>query len=755
MARYFQATQQGFLDDAMYQHPTELMAQALQAKDQEVDSFLDEIKALEEVDIIRNKKDNDSALAIRDQMDNRVNSLTEEAMGDLTNVGRYNMKIKDLQRDLNRSVKEGDIFKLKENKEAIDADVKENERLYKLDPSKYRGVNDISEIRGYVEDRYEGFKDEEGSYRDPQGLSLVGTKTSGEIVDDIFAKNTKMDYSYIRGRSRGYNRQLDRKGFTPAEISSSIKSFVESDENIQKAIQQQVDFSNYRDKDSTNYKQEEQKIIQELQKVAQSKYAENIVVDKLITSPLADPSSSGGGENPSPAVLSEDGNLLIKNPAFNLNTNLGLSTDKLKQDSVPQEEMLTERNNRLTTHFQDRNNQIYSGLQTKFNADGVLPKGITMGNEGKFVNSEGNTVPLSEAIVGISATSQPAYISMYNTAQKQLKANEILENSYKEMGLAKFDNISSSKNTTVNMEFQRGGKLITEKDADLFDEHFSSTSGNAQILLSSFESQPIGTNNYMTVQRTGETVEQAKERMAKQLGTAYKEKSTFISVITGYEDLADRGYVTLNSISDQMQVMQKLTAKTKSKKELTDLEKLFQGQVNNDLEKVKSDIASEEGESYLKNLEKQLKDVTNEDIEANLSFKQPDYEVDNSMFPTTYVPDSPYIVKATVTFKSEGRQQQLDYIFNGETGPMIEKVKHLQEQRRQLFQHAELVKQGFGGRLIEDDNTFSAEIMDFEDKSGTKYTIKDGRLYGNDRMITDEEEALIVLGKYIAYSTED
>ncbi len=742
-SRFTQASEVGFLDNAMYENPTELMAMALKNKDNQVNDFMQNLSLFDEIDILRNKADDPYAQQIRSDIDSKVDALSREGMSDKLNISKYTNKVRDLQREVNRSVKEGDIHHLRKNYEAIEKMVKSQEELYKTDPSKFVGVDDVSEIRGYVQSKYQGFKDEEGGYVNPQEIALVGREETSKLLEEAIKGHTAFDHTFIRGNSLGGRTRKDTKGLTEAELMGSIKTFIDADQSIQKTIEQELEFEKYRGNKNITYEDVRNRLEQDMFNIGQEKYFKRVTHDEKHTY-IPTPESSPGTKSTGPNLVSYE-NALVTNGANEI-------LELAERDPENLDKAIKEYSKARKEHYSKSLMTSFDPHIQKLAQDsGIEVIGMTDSTPFlHYIDEQGNVVDAKTKLLAVvSQGERQSRASEYDIATTMYISNNILEESLSEL-VSTQEGKDQFMTTMANEKYNNIVNKFSTNNIDRatltgLQNAFKAEWSNLPIDVKDFESRPVATNTYMSVQRKGETREQAKQRLIQELGTAYKPDETEVYVVSGIqEEVSSSGTISLNNVKNQIPFIQSLKGKmpkTPKKGSILDrvLESYFE---NNTTEGINIGSVAAADQAEFKNA---LDIIEKAEQDAQLILKDTAVKSETPVsLPESYTPGRPVVMRGAVTYGDF----TLTYPFNVENGYFPEEVVNNLNNMKSLYAPAENIRQSLGGKLLH-NNVFVPNITSFNHQGTTYKKDDNGRLLENDKIVSDESTALQVLALYI------
>ena len=292
--RYYQPTESQFLDDAMYQHPVELMQAAIQANDQRLNTAYDNLGDIDEnLKIHEHKKDTDSAREISSKYLSKIDELTKLADEGKVPLPKVNQQIKELSRQLNRDVTDGDIFHINQRNKEIQELKKSLKSQYESSPEKFPQISSKEEIDSYVDSQYQGFKSEEGEYNQAPSTTLHGRDTNLSIIQNVLSQHTGSSFTNRSIDEMGGMLDTQYKGIKIGEINSAIDSFLISDPQIEKSLMQEAEMRTMRGQ-TTTFQQVKSEYAQELKQLAGEIYKRRLV-SRVPTPPKT---TGGGGRNP-------------------------------------------------------------------------------------------------------------------------------------------------------------------------------------------------------------------------------------------------------------------------------------------------------------------------------------------------------------------------------------------------------------------------------------------------------------------------
>lgn len=115
MARFYQTASPEYLNDIMYQPPWEMLMAAAAKKDQDIQNAVDTLEIFNNLPVdFWKEADTDRANQVKDYYQGKVDDITTMLQNNVLDPNAQR-GIKDLQRELQRDVESGNIYKLQEN----------------------------------------------------------------------------------------------------------------------------------------------------------------------------------------------------------------------------------------------------------------------------------------------------------------------------------------------------------------------------------------------------------------------------------------------------------------------------------------------------------------------------------------------------------------------------------------------------------------------------------------------------------------
>ena len=239
MGRFFKATPTSFLDDAMYQHPTDLMQKALMTKEKSAQNRLALMKGVDdELEVNPHAKDRDNAIQIRDKIDQQKEDLIQDFYKNPDMDATRRSKLMNLQKEVKNQMSTGKIAQFNKNNKAIQARKKTLGEQYDKNPEKFRAFSSRQEVMDQVDYEYQGGIDKEGNLLEPTSFSLAESNDTMTDVQNALGKKTGKDFTGVSNID-GLKQKYSMEGFSNEEIENTMQSYVRSSDKIQNAIQQE------------------------------------------------------------------------------------------------------------------------------------------------------------------------------------------------------------------------------------------------------------------------------------------------------------------------------------------------------------------------------------------------------------------------------------------------------------------------------------------------------------------------------------
>jgi hypothetical protein len=248
MGQFYKGTEATFLDNAMYQAPYELMAGAIAKKDQEIQGDIDARTALGETlkaQVLDPDKPELQKLIkqYEDEIDTSVNSI-------LNNVMSYDKTtLYSLKKRINEDWSLGKVASMQHNKKLYDDWVTAEEEKIKKDPNLYApGLFD--KIKATKMQEYSGVDYKSpGVFNTFQTEETIGVKDTLIVLEDIMkgavpGVNHSTSWDNDRGGWRVKSNSSE-KFFTPDQLQSMYKNFLETTPNYLQGIAQRQKYDMY------------------------------------------------------------------------------------------------------------------------------------------------------------------------------------------------------------------------------------------------------------------------------------------------------------------------------------------------------------------------------------------------------------------------------------------------------------------------------------------------------------------------------
>ena len=257
MGRFYESTAGRFIDDKMFEAPSQLMAQAIASKDKQVDSYIDKVDAFDpllKIDAL--EQDTPRGREIIAQYHKRMNEITDAIQKNPLSFGKYGRDIKSLGRDIDSDFSSGEAYTINQYKKNVlneydkigkldakdgyEADYKDREQNNIL--ANYEGVNWNKEMgkaqgRPDIANSYHGLKFDDGflAHMKADGYSYdIDTKSGGYIFTKKGSNETLSEqklaeatYKYMNSDlafqdAVGRRKQLNQGGFENADLSKAM-----------------------------------------------------------------------------------------------------------------------------------------------------------------------------------------------------------------------------------------------------------------------------------------------------------------------------------------------------------------------------------------------------------------------------------------------------------------------------------------------------------------------------------------------------
>lgn len=241
MGRFYESTAARYVDDKMFQAPSQLMAEAMQAKDAMIDKEVDTVEAydkllkLQALDV-----DNPRANQLISEYHSKIDDIVKGISKNPLDFNNYSRTIRELGRDIQTNWTNGEAANIQNNKNRYDAEIEAIDKLdakdgYEADfkvKEKARILAKYNEAGGAnwnkdlgkatnsldIADAYHGLKFDDGF--------LAHMKAKGYS----YKKDTKGGDGYI------YTKKDSTKQLTPEELAEATYQYMEADPAFQAAV---------------------------------------------------------------------------------------------------------------------------------------------------------------------------------------------------------------------------------------------------------------------------------------------------------------------------------------------------------------------------------------------------------------------------------------------------------------------------------------------------------------------------------------
>lgn len=242
MGQFYKGADITFLDDAMYNAPSELMGQIIAKKDKEVEDTAkakDELSAL--LDAKGLKADDPRLQEIIGGYTNQVGDISSGIYGDAMNAATYMPKIEDLKRKINTDWKMGEVAKIQGNLAAFNTWEEETKKQIdkagnKVSPQQWEllRAKKLAEFKGT---NYQNAN----TYNTFSGEALLEKKPSDVFIDDMFKEKVGKVKSISWDQDRGLweiKGERGTEGWNDQDLKSAYKASLAADPNQLGAMQQ-------------------------------------------------------------------------------------------------------------------------------------------------------------------------------------------------------------------------------------------------------------------------------------------------------------------------------------------------------------------------------------------------------------------------------------------------------------------------------------------------------------------------------------
>jgi len=304
MGRFFKATPTTFLDDAMYQHPTDLMKQALMTKEKDAQQRLSVLEGVDnELEVDPHNKDRKDANKIVNEISRRKDSLVDDFYKNPDMNATRRAKLTKLQRDIKRQVTRGEIKKINDNNKFIKERKKTLLEQYDKNPEKFKAFDSARDVEDYVDYKYRGAIGEGGELNDPDNFSLVESNDTMTDIKKAFEMKTGKNYtSDITDKE--FRTKIKTDGFTDQDIEDVMDSYIESSDKIQSAVQQEWEVRKASGENDLTRSQVKNKYASRLKNTAKDQLGqETVLYSRKPVNKKESSSGSDQGEGIDPSAL--------------------------------------------------------------------------------------------------------------------------------------------------------------------------------------------------------------------------------------------------------------------------------------------------------------------------------------------------------------------------------------------------------------------------------------------------------------------
>ena len=304
MGRFFKATPTTFLDDAMYQHPTDLMKQALMTKEKDAQQRLSVLEGVDnELEVDPHNKDRKDANKIVNEISRRKDSLVDDFYKNPDMNATRRAKLTKLQRDIKRQVTRGEIKKINDNNKFIKERKKTLLEQYDKNPEKFKAFDSARDVEDYVDYKYRGAIGEGGELNDPDNFSLVESNDTMTDIKKAFEMKTGKNYtSDITDKE--FRTKIKTDGFTDQQIEDVMDSYIESSDKIQSAVQQEWEVRKASGENDLTRSQVKNKYASRLKNTAKDQLGqETVLYSRKPVNKKESSSGSDQGEGIDPSAL--------------------------------------------------------------------------------------------------------------------------------------------------------------------------------------------------------------------------------------------------------------------------------------------------------------------------------------------------------------------------------------------------------------------------------------------------------------------
>ena len=250
MGQFYKGADITFLDDAMFNAPSELMGQLIAKKDKEVEgaisantelnALIDKISAL--------SPDEPRAREIRESYSNEIDSITSSIYSDAMNANTYMPKINALKKQIGTDWSSGEVSKIEANKASYDLWEKELKEKIKAKPDQFPPdvVQTLTakKLAEYKQKGGIGYKPS-GDYNQFDTQDIMGLEDSADILKGLME-------GAVQGVNKSTNWSEDKGGwtvksesgeafYTPEQLQNLWVNHLSTNPNIVSAVGQRKD----------------------------------------------------------------------------------------------------------------------------------------------------------------------------------------------------------------------------------------------------------------------------------------------------------------------------------------------------------------------------------------------------------------------------------------------------------------------------------------------------------------------------------
>ena len=230
MARFYQTAQRNFVDDFIFQPNMELAAMALQKKDGDIKDQLDTLELMRNLPIDYWKEaDQNNVNQIQQEYESRVDEITKQMQGDLTNTGNNRYLINQLRKDIEKDYTSGRIRQIQDNALA-----------YKQYKTKLEGLTNPADREAYERATSQYIQTTPGgaltsTFKAPE-LYQTEQYWNNFVSSENFKQLEADEGGSVTQSPQGQwivKRGNSTKQLTPDKIENAFKSYITSNPNVQ------------------------------------------------------------------------------------------------------------------------------------------------------------------------------------------------------------------------------------------------------------------------------------------------------------------------------------------------------------------------------------------------------------------------------------------------------------------------------------------------------------------------------------------